>query len=93
MRSVNFDNYRNHFPDSSTDTEVRAAYRAEAARTYALFVKDTLADLGLTDHPKAAVLMALAWAKGVSSGYRGVYSEAVKMAEDWDDAETSEVDS
>lgn len=63
----------------------RAAYRAEAARTYALFVKDALADLGLTDHPKGAVLMALAWATGFSSGYRGVYSEAARMVENWDE--------
>lgn len=54
------------------DPQVAKAYHADCARLSDEFRDDLLADLGLTNHPKADKLYSLAYAYGHSSGYRDV---------------------
>lgn len=56
----------------------RRAYNRDVDRLEAVFRQDLLAELGVTDHPKASVLWAKAWERGHSGGY----SEVLSVAED-----------
>jgi hypothetical protein len=47
----------------------REAYSVENGQIYAQFKADVLAELGLTDHPKAEKLFSMAWGCGHSEGY------------------------
>lgn len=59
----------------------REAYIVENGQIYAQFKADVLAELGLTDHPKAEKLFGMAWDRGHSEGYASVLS----VAEDYAD--------
>lgn len=54
------------------------AYTNEAMRLQDAFRQDLLEELGVTDHPKADLLISKAWELGHSSGY----SEVVNWAYD-----------
>jgi len=59
----------------------RDAYNRESGEIYDTFKADVLAELGLTDHPKADKLFGMAWDHGHSSGYSDVLSWAEEFAE------------
>jgi len=48
---------------------------------HAEFERDLLDNFGITDHPKADRLFALAWQRGHSSGYGEVLSEAEDLVD------------
>lgn len=58
--------------------EALAAYTDEACKRQNAFRQDLLEELGVTDHPKADLLISKAWELGHSSGY----SEVVNWAYD-----------
>lgn len=80
---MNFDDYKNAKPYASrkTDATAHAEYTTEDARLYAKFKADLFDDLGITGHPKAEKLFAIAWEYGHSSGYSEVYNYADELAE------------
>lgn len=55
--------------------EMLTLYRQEEADKHNLFMKDTLDEVGLSDHPKAHEIFSYAWEKGHSSGYSEVFNE------------------
>ena len=48
-------------------------YRAEETRLFAMFKKDSLEGVGLTNHTKADKIFNFAWDKGHSLGYHEIY--------------------
>lgn len=74
--------YKNKLPyeSRSKNPEAYKAYIEEDARVLTKFRADVLADLGLTNHPKANKLYDLAWERGHSSGYYEVYGNALDLA-------------
>lgn len=80
---MNFDQYKSTLPFATRkeNAEVNEAYYTEMRRLEDQFKVDLLADLGLTGHPKADKVYALAWQRGHSSGYSEVYNEAIDLAE------------
>jgi hypothetical protein len=62
--------------DLAAREKMRRRYREEEGRLAGLFHDDLLAELGLTDHPKADLLYSMAWERGHSSGYSEVANEA-----------------
>ena len=84
---INAGKYRNDKPyplHNMVRPEARkqfAAYRKEEERLYGLFRADLLAELGITEHPKADTLFRIAWDRGHSSGFSEVANEAVALVE------------
>lgn len=68
--------YQNTLPYArrNADHEVHAAYQAEEARLHDEFRRDALAELEITDHPKADLLFSKAWEMGHAYGYSEVWS-------------------
>ena len=56
-------------------------YRAEDNRLFNQFKEDVLEENGLTNHPKAMKVFALAWEEGHSSGYENVAYYVDKYAD------------
>jgi hypothetical protein len=56
-------------------------YHAEQCRLESLFKADALAEVGLTNHPKADKAYGLAWKNGHSGGYSEVYYCLLDYAE------------
>jgi hypothetical protein len=52
--------------------KAKAAYLKESISLKNAFKKDLLEELGVTDHPKAKLLMDKAWEYGNSGGYNDV---------------------
>ena len=75
--------YNHKLPYSSPreDREACAAYRTESTRLRNQFQIDAMAELGLTNHPKAERLFEIAWDNRHSEGYRGVYEEMEELSE------------
>ncbi len=61
-----------HVPKMSTDQ--RNAYWKSQSEARDLFDADCLAELGLTEHPKAKRFCEIAWQEGHSSGYSEVWN-------------------
>ena len=57
------------------------AYRDETTRLQALFRKDALEEVGLTNHPRADKAFAYAWQLGSSDGYWNVLSHLEEIAD------------
>lgn len=74
-----FDTYRTNLP-LDWDNDKGAAHSADTQRLRAQFDKDVLAFLGLTDHPRAAMLMEIAHKTGEEYGLEEVYATACQMA-------------
>lgn len=81
--SLNFDDYKGAVPfvPRSKDPAGYEAYQADQEEKHQQFKRDLLADLGLTNHPKADLLFSMAWESGHASGYREVYLEADRLAD------------
>lgn len=83
---MNFDTYINQVPYptrelKAVDYNVQVKWRNEQHRLHALFRKDLLEDLGITNHPKADKLFEMAWDNGHSEGLQAVYDWAVELSE------------
>jgi hypothetical protein len=63
------------------DPAAAKAYHEDCTRLSAEFRADVLADLGITDHPKADLLFSKAYDMGHSSGFSEVYSYAQDLVE------------
>ena len=59
----------------------RSDWEAEESRLLALFKADVLAEVGLTNHPKADKAYDLAYLYGYSSGLAAVYNHLMRYAE------------
>jgi hypothetical protein len=66
---------------SRKDPEGQLAYSEDCARLSDEFRKDLLADLGITNHPKADLLFSKAYEMGHSSGRSEIYSYALDLVE------------
>jgi len=60
---------------------MRKIYERELAERMEEFTKDALAEVGLTDHPKAAKVFVLAWDQGHAGGYHEVFEKLEDLAE------------
>lgn len=56
-------------------------YRSEEQRLLAKFKEDVLEYCGISNHPKAEKLYAIAWDKGHSAGLYEVYLEVDELSE------------
>lgn len=55
-------------------------YQAERARLSKEFQEDCIEEIGLTGHPKAAMLFDIAYERGYSYGYSEILCEAKNLA-------------
>lgn len=80
---MNFNDYKNTLPyeSKSKNEEVWKAYMVEECRTYEQFIKDAKDELGITDNPKADMLMGKAWERGHSAGYSEVFGVAEDLVD------------
>lgn len=84
-----FDEYKvdEAFPARSmyaSRDDYAAACRAWDAKRYAVYAEfkaDVLAELGISGHPKADKLYAMAWDRGHSEGYSAVFDRAEELSE------------
>ena len=69
--------------ESRMDTyrELQAKFADRCNEVDEAFKRAALADLGLTDHPKADKLWTLAWEYGHSAGYQEIWNYAQEFAE------------
>ena len=82
------DEYRKHavaLEQHATDLQVYRneleKWNVKQAELETQFSIDALADVGLTDHPKADKCFSFAWEHGHSSGYHEVYYWLEEIAE------------
>jgi hypothetical protein len=82
------EDYRKHADDMEVHAQAVTKclkemdkYHAEQARLDTLFKQDALAEVGLTNHPKADKAYGLAWENGHSSGLSEVYNHLLDYAE------------
>jgi hypothetical protein len=66
---------------SKKDPEASKAYHTDRIRLDNEFKADLLADLGITNHPKADLLYSKAYEMGHSSGRSEVYNYALDLVE------------
>ena len=82
------EDYRKHADDMEAHAQAVTEflkemdkYYAEGKRLLELFKQDVLADVGLTNHPKADKAYGLAWENGHASGLSEVYNHLMRYAE------------
>jgi hypothetical protein len=80
---INAGEYSHKLPYSSPreNREAFQVYRDEYRRLEEQFKADALAELGLTNHPKAELLFTMARANSSGEGYRAVYEEMEELSE------------
>ena len=61
--------------------KARSDWEAEENRLFKGFKADALAEVGLTNHPKADKAYGLAWENGHASGLSEVYNHLMRYAE------------
>lgn len=59
----------------------RAAWRADTRRLGLLFRRDLKKHLGITDHPKADLLVEMAWSTGLHAGFYQVVADAEELVQ------------
>ena len=69
--------YPFYIQNEDREAQVKA-YNEERDAIHALFEADCIAELGLTEHPKAELLFALAW--GFGDEYEDIWRNAQKLA-------------
>ena len=78
---MDFSKYKNNAPYGAPKSPERLTWWKEDERLHAEFTHDALDDVGLLNHPKAALIFAFAWEHGHGLGHFEVHYWLMELAE------------